>query len=242
MASCSLAGRLPSSVVDRCHPRRMPTLTPDEAAPARRLLAGRQLPLGGPDLPARQPAAATSRCSPEHIKPRLLGHWGTTPGLNFIYAHMNRVIRNWDLDAIYVIGPGHGGPGPRRQRLPRGHLQRGLSRHHARRGRACAGCSASSPSRAASPVTSRPRRPARSTRAASSATRSRTPSGRPSTTPTWSSAASSATARRRPARWPRAGTRTSSCRPSRDGAVLPILHLNGYKIANPTVLARIPRT
>ena len=46
----------------------------------------------------------------EHVKPRLLGHWGTTPGLNFVYAHMNRVIRNWDLDAIYVIGPGHGGP------------------------------------------------------------------------------------------------------------------------------------
>jgi xylulose-5-phosphate/fructose-6-phosphate phosphoketolase len=48
---------------------------------------------------------------PEHVKPRLLGHWGTTPGLNFIYAHLNRVIRNWDLNAIYVIGPGHGGPG-----------------------------------------------------------------------------------------------------------------------------------
>ena len=48
---------------------------------------------------------------PEHTKPRLLGHWGTTPGLNFIYAHMNRAIRNWDLDAIYVTGPGHGGPG-----------------------------------------------------------------------------------------------------------------------------------
>jgi xylulose-5-phosphate/fructose-6-phosphate phosphoketolase len=47
---------------------------------------------------------------PEHVKPRLLGHWGTTPGLNFVYAHMNRVIRNWDLDAIYVMGPGHGGP------------------------------------------------------------------------------------------------------------------------------------
>jgi xylulose-5-phosphate/fructose-6-phosphate phosphoketolase len=47
---------------------------------------------------------------PEHVKPRLLGHWGTTPGLNFIYAHMNRVIRHRDLDAIYVMGPGHGGP------------------------------------------------------------------------------------------------------------------------------------
>ena len=47
---------------------------------------------------------------PAHVKPRLLGHWGTTPGLNFVYAHMNRAIRNWDLNAIYVMGPGHGGP------------------------------------------------------------------------------------------------------------------------------------
>jgi xylulose-5-phosphate/fructose-6-phosphate phosphoketolase len=50
------------------------------------------------------------RLEPEDVKPRLLGHWGTTPGLNFVYAHMNRVIRNWDLDAMLVIGPGHGGP------------------------------------------------------------------------------------------------------------------------------------
>ena len=48
---------------------------------------------------------------PEHVKPRLLGHWGTTPGLNFVYAHMNRVIRRDGLNAIYVTGPGHGGPG-----------------------------------------------------------------------------------------------------------------------------------
>jgi xylulose-5-phosphate/fructose-6-phosphate phosphoketolase len=47
----------------------------------------------------------------EHVKPRLLGHWGTTPGLNFVYAHMNRVIKRDDLDAIYICGPGHGGPG-----------------------------------------------------------------------------------------------------------------------------------
>jgi xylulose-5-phosphate/fructose-6-phosphate phosphoketolase len=47
----------------------------------------------------------------EHIKPRLLGHWGTTPGLNFIYAHFNRIIRKYDLNAIYICGPGHGGPG-----------------------------------------------------------------------------------------------------------------------------------
>ncbi|WP_338691695.1 phosphoketolase family protein [Bradyrhizobium sp. 26S5] len=48
---------------------------------------------------------------PEHIKPRLLGHWGTTPGLNFIYAHLNRAIQASDLNVIYVCGPGHGGPG-----------------------------------------------------------------------------------------------------------------------------------
>ncbi|NWJ24032.1 phosphoketolase family protein [Rhizobium sp. RM] len=48
---------------------------------------------------------------PEHIKPRLLGHWGTTPGLNFIYVHLNRIIRERNSDVIYVCGPGHGGPG-----------------------------------------------------------------------------------------------------------------------------------
>jgi xylulose-5-phosphate/fructose-6-phosphate phosphoketolase len=47
----------------------------------------------------------------EHVKPRLVGHWGTTPGLNFIYVHLNRVIKARDLDMIYIIGPGHGGPG-----------------------------------------------------------------------------------------------------------------------------------
>ena len=47
----------------------------------------------------------------EHIKPRLLGHWGTTPGLNFLYVHLNRLIKENDLNMIYVIGPGHGGPG-----------------------------------------------------------------------------------------------------------------------------------
>ena len=47
----------------------------------------------------------------DHIKPRLLGHWGTTPGLNFIYVHLNRLIRKHDLDMIYITGPGHGGPG-----------------------------------------------------------------------------------------------------------------------------------
>jgi xylulose-5-phosphate/fructose-6-phosphate phosphoketolase len=62
----------------------------------------------------------------EHIKPRLLGHWGTTPGLNFIYAHLNRLIKKLDLDMIYVTGPGHGGPGLVAN-LSRRHIQRSLS-------------------------------------------------------------------------------------------------------------------
>jgi xylulose-5-phosphate/fructose-6-phosphate phosphoketolase len=49
--------------------------------------------------------------SKEHIKPRLLGHWGTTPGLNFIYVHLNRVITKYDLPMLHITGPGHGGPG-----------------------------------------------------------------------------------------------------------------------------------
>ena len=72
----------------------------------------------------------------EHIKPRLLGHWGTTPGLNFIYVHLNRLIKQHDLDMIYITGPGHGGPGAGRERLARGHLQRGLSEHLRRTRRA----------------------------------------------------------------------------------------------------------
>ena len=47
----------------------------------------------------------------QHIKPRLLGHWGTTPGLNFIYVHLNRLIKKHNLNMIYITGPGHGGPG-----------------------------------------------------------------------------------------------------------------------------------
>src|SRR6266566_3589931 len=47
----------------------------------------------------------------EHVKPRLLGHFGTTPGLNFIYVHFNRIIDKYDLNVIYIAGPGHGGPG-----------------------------------------------------------------------------------------------------------------------------------
>ena len=146
----------------------------------------------------------------EHVKPRLLGHWGTTPGLNFIYAHMNRVIRERDLNAIYVTGPGHGGPGHRRQRLPGGHLQRGLPAHRPGRG-------GHAP---AVPPVLLPGRHPQPRRAGDAGLDPRgrrarllarcTPTARRSTTPTCWSAAWSATARRRPARSRRAGTPTSS--------------------------------
>ena len=55
----------------------------------------------------------------KHVKPRLLGHWGTTPGQNFLYVHLNRVIKEYDLNMLYISGPGHGGPGAGGQRLPR---------------------------------------------------------------------------------------------------------------------------
>jgi xylulose-5-phosphate/fructose-6-phosphate phosphoketolase len=87
----------------------MAPLTPEEARrihatwrAANYLSVGQIYLLANPLL--REPLRA------EHVKPRLLGHWGTTPGLNFLYAHMNRVIRERDLSAIFVTGPGHGGP------------------------------------------------------------------------------------------------------------------------------------
>jgi xylulose-5-phosphate/fructose-6-phosphate phosphoketolase len=68
----------------------------------------------------------------DHIKPRLLGHWGTTPGLNFIYVHLNRLIKKHDLDMIYITGPGSWRSRSGRERVSRGELQRGLSEHFSR--------------------------------------------------------------------------------------------------------------
>ena len=72
---------------------------------------------------------------PEHVKPRLLGHWGTTPGLNFIYAHLNRVIRAHDLNTIYIAGPGHGGPGLVASTWLEGTYSEAVPEHRPRRGR-----------------------------------------------------------------------------------------------------------
>jgi phosphoketolase len=145
----------------------------------------------------------------EQIKPRLLGHFGTTPGLNFVYAHLNRAIRARDLSAIFITGPGHGGPGL----VACSYLEGTYSELYPNIAENEDGLRAlfrqfSFPG--GIPRTSRRRHPARSTKEASSATRSPTPSAPPSTTPTCSSPAWSETARQRPGRLRPAGTRTSS--------------------------------
>ena len=176
---------------------------------------------------------------PEHVKPRLLGHWGTTPGLNFLYAHMNRVIRMRDLDAIYVTGPGHGGPGAGGQRLPRGHLHRGLPGHRRdeegmRRLFRQFSFPGGIPSHVAPETPGSIHEGGELGYALAHAYGAAFDNpdllvlcvvgdGEAETgplAPSWHS--------------------NKFLNPARDGAVLPILHLNGYKIANPTVLARIP--
>ena len=177
---------------------------------------------------------------PEHVKPRLLGHWGTTPGLNFIYAHMNRVIRSWDLDAIYRHGSRAWRPRDGRERVPRGHVQRGLPEHHRRRRRHA---------QAVPPVLLPGRHPeprragdarARSTRAASSGTRSRTRTGPSFDNPDLLVCCVVGDGEAETGPLATSWHSNKFLDPVHDGAVLPILHLNGYKIANPTVLARIP--
>ena len=167
----------------------------------------------------------------EHIKPRLLGHWGTTPGLNFIYVHLNRVIKEHDLDMIYVTGPGHGGPGMVANTYLEGTYSEVYPEHLAGRSGHEEALHAVFVSRAAFRATSRRKRPARSTKAASSATHSRTLTGRRSTIPISSSRASSVMAKRKPAPLATSWHSNKFLNPVRDGAVLPILHLNGYKIA-----------
>ena len=117
----------------------------------------------------------------EHIKPRLLGHWGTTPGLNFIYVHLNRVIKKYDLDMIYITGPGHGGPGLVANAYLEGTYSEVYPNISARRRGHEEDCSRSFLFPAAFRATWRRRRPARFTRAESWATPCRMLTARPST-------------------------------------------------------------
>src|SRR4051812_23497589 len=86
------------------------TLVPDQVARIDAYWRAAHNPSGG-EISLRSNPLLRKPLKLEHVKPRLLGHWGTTPGLNFIYVHLNRVIKERDLDMIYVCGPGHGGPG-----------------------------------------------------------------------------------------------------------------------------------
>ena len=176
----------------------------------------------------------------EHVKPRLLGHFGTVPGLNLIWAHMNRAIRARDLEAITITGPGHGGPGVVACAYLEGTYSERYPHVDARRG----GPEAAVPAvlvprrdpepRGAGDAGLDPRgRRARLLARARVRRRLRQPG-----------AGRLLRRRRRRGRDRAAGRElalaTSSSTPRHDGAVLPVLHLNGYKIANPTVLARIP--
>ena len=176
----------------------------------------------------------------EHVKPRLLGHWGTTPGLNFIYVHLNRVIKERDLDVIYVAGPGHGGPGMVANTYLEGTYSEVYPNISQDAEGACGACSGSSRSRAASPATP-PRKPRVDPRGRRAGL---LPGPRVRRRVRQPGPDRGLRGRRRRGRDRPAGDRLAleQVPQSRhDGAVLPILHLNGYKIANPTVLARISR-
>jgi xylulose-5-phosphate/fructose-6-phosphate phosphoketolase len=176
---------------------------------------------------------------PEHVKPRLLGHWGTTPGLNFIYAHLNRVIRARDLDAMYVIGPGHGGPGL----VANAWLEGTYSELYPSIARDADGMRRlfrqfSFPGGVPSHVA--PETPGSIHEGGELGYSLAHAQGAALDNPDLlvCCVVGDGEAETGPLATSWHGTKFLN--PLRDGAVLPILHLNGYKIANPTVLARIP--
>jgi len=224
----------PAEPPDRSLPKSFGSSTPTWRA-ANYLSVGQIYLLDNPLL--RRPLEA------EDVKPRLLGHWGTTPGLNLIYAHMNREIKARDLNCIYIIGPGHGRPGPGRQHLPRGQLHGLLPQASPATRMASASSSASSRSRAGSPATSPRETPGSIHRGRrNSATRSRTPTAPPSTTPTLLVCCVVGDGEAETGPLATGWHSNKFLDPKGDGAVLPILHLNGYKIANPPSWPASPRS
>jgi xylulose-5-phosphate/fructose-6-phosphate phosphoketolase len=176
---------------------------------------------------------------PEHVKPRLLGHWGTTPGLNLIYAHLNRVIRNQDLNAIYVCGPGHGGPGM----VANTYLEGTYSELYPAVTQDTAGMARlfrqfSFPG--GIPSHDAPETPGSINEGGELGYSLVHAYGAAFDNPDLIVACVIGDGEAETG--PLAGSWHSDkfLNPATDGAVLPILHLNGYKIANPTVLARIP--
>ncbi len=176
----------------------------------------------------------------EHIKPRLLGHWGTTPGLNFIYVHLNRVIRAYDLNAIYITGPGHGGPGIVANTYLEGtyselypHIsmdEKGMKKLFKQ-----FSFPGGIPSHVAAETPGSINEGGELGYSMSHA------AGAAFDNPDLIVACVVGDGEAETGPLAAAWHSNKFLNPVRDGAVLPILHLNGYKIANPTVLARISR-
>jgi xylulose-5-phosphate/fructose-6-phosphate phosphoketolase len=174
------------------------------------------------------------------VKPRLLGHWGTTPGLNFIYAHMNRVIKRDDLDAIYITGPGHGGPGL----VANTYLEGTYSEVYPHITRDADGLQKlfkqfSFPGGVPSHVS--PETPGSINEGGELGYALLHAYGAAFDNPDLLVCCVFGDGEAETGALATSWHSNKFLNPERDGAVLPILHLNGYKIAGPTVLARIPR-
>jgi xylulose-5-phosphate/fructose-6-phosphate phosphoketolase len=176
----------------------------------------------------------------EHVKPRLLGHWGTTPGLNFLYAHMNRIIRQRDVDAIFVTGPGHGGPGV----VASTYLDGTYSEVYPAIGRDEDGLRKlfrqfSFPGGIPSHVA--PETPGSIHEGGELGYSLVHAYGAVFDNPGLVALCVIGDGEAETGPLAASWHSNKFLNPVRDGAVLPVLHLNGYKIANPTVLDRIPR-
>ncbi len=174
-----------------------------------------------------------------HVKPRLLGHWGTTPGLNFVYAHLNRVIRQFDLDMLFVTGPGHGGPGVVANTYLEGtytELYPAISRDEAGLAKLFRQFSfpGGIPSHTAAET------PGSINEGGELGYSLAHAYGAAFDNPDLIVACVVGDGEAETGALAGSWHSNKFLHPARDGAVLPILHLNGYKIANPTVLARIP--
>jgi len=175
----------------------------------------------------------------EHVKPRLLGHWGTTPGLNFVYAHLNRLIRARDLNMIYVTGPGHGGPGL----VANTYLEGTYSEVYPHIGRDEEGLRRlfrqfSFPGGIPSHVA--PETPGSINEGGELGYSLAHAYGAAFDNPDLIVCCVVGDGEAETGPLATSWHSNKFLNPARDGAVLPILHLNGYKIANPTLLARIP--
>jgi xylulose-5-phosphate/fructose-6-phosphate phosphoketolase len=175
----------------------------------------------------------------DHIKPRLLGHWGTTPGLNFIYAHLNRIINEQDLSIIYITGPGHGGPGL----VANTYLEGTYSEFYPNVSQDEEGMKQlfkqfSFPGGIPSHVA--PEIPGSIHEGGELGYSLAHACGAVFDNPDLIVACVVGDGEAETGPLATSWHSNKFLNPIRDGAVLPILHLNGYKIANPTVLARIP--